>query len=79
MIVGVGQLRQAVKLLGFSSRAGINAGIKIDQMLAGNSRVFEIDNDVTLAVEAAGVKRTQPPEMGQKKAGPMNGTGRFSW
>ena len=42
MIVGVGQLRQAVKLLGFSSRAGINAGIKIDQMLAGSSRGFEM-------------------------------------
>ena len=54
MVVGVGQLRQPVDLLAVF-RPLVDPRIEIDQMHAGRAGGREVDDDIALAVEAAGI------------------------
>src|SRR5437870_1988487 len=55
MIVGVRELRYAVEELRFFWRSLVDAGKKIDQVLADVACRSEIDDHVSLRVEAAGI------------------------
>ena len=55
MIIGISQLRQSIKLLRFFRGAFVDSGIKVDQVLARFASCREVDDDVALAVKAAGI------------------------
>src|SRR5580704_5589463 len=55
MIIGISQLRQPIKLLRFFRGALIDSGIKVDQVLARFASCCEMNDDVALAVKAAGI------------------------
>ena len=54
MIVGVGELRKTIELLA-SFRSLVNSRIEVDEVHARRTCGREVDDDVTAAVEAAGV------------------------
>src|SRR5262245_19896348 len=55
MIVGVSQLRLTIQQLWLGWRPLVDAGVEIDDVHARRTARREVDDDIALAVEAAGV------------------------